>query len=119
MAFFIFPGQQTSTHLSSRRSRRGANHLTRVHLRKLRERYGATATAKSVLIRDDSVDHLRDQIFRELLTYMMENSAVVYPVFELILITKNLERTGDHATNIAEDVIYIYGGRPRRSASRR
>lgn len=86
LAFFIFPGQQTSTHLSSRRSRRGANHLTRVHLRKLRERYGATATAKSVLIRDDSVDHLRDQIFRELLTYMMENSAVVYPVFELNMV---------------------------------
>lgn len=67
--------------------------------------------AKSVLARDDAVDHLRDQIFRELLTYMMENSAVVYPAFELILITKNLERIGDHATNIAEDVIYMVAGR--------
>ena len=67
--------------------------------------------AKSVLIRDDEVDHLRDQIFRELLTYMMENSAVVFPAFELILITKNLERIGDHATNIAEDVIYMVAGR--------
>ncbi|MGC1936216.1 MAG: phosphate signaling complex protein PhoU, partial [Candidatus Acidiferrales bacterium] len=67
--------------------------------------------AKSVLVRDDEVDHLRDQIFRELLTYMMENSAVVFPAFELILITKNLERIGDHATNIAEDVIYMVAGR--------
>ena len=67
--------------------------------------------AKSVLIRDDEVDHLRDQIFRELLTYMMENSAVVFPAFELVLITKNLERIGDHATNIAEDVIYMVAGR--------
>lgn len=67
--------------------------------------------AKSVLLRDDEVDHLRDQIFRELLTYMMENSAVVFPAFELILITKNLERIGDHATNIAEDVIYMVAGR--------
>lgn len=67
--------------------------------------------AKSILMRDDLVDHLRDQIFRELLTYMMENSAVVYPAFELILVTKNLERIGDHATNIAEDVIYIVAGR--------
>jgi phosphate transport system protein len=67
--------------------------------------------AKSVLMRDDQVDHLRDQIFRELLTYMMENSAVVFPAFELILVTKNLERIGDHATNIAEDVIYIVAGR--------
>ncbi|MHB8755463.1 MAG: phosphate signaling complex protein PhoU [Candidatus Acidiferrales bacterium] len=67
--------------------------------------------AKSVLVRDDQVDNLRDQIFRELLTYMMENSAVVYPAFELVLITKNLERIGDHATNIAEDVIYMVAGR--------
>ena len=67
--------------------------------------------AKSVLVRDDQVDNLRDQIFRELLTYMMENSAVVYPAFELVLVTKNLERIGDHATNIAEDVIYMVAGR--------
>jgi phosphate transport system protein len=61
--------------------------------------------AKDVLVRDDQVDSLRDQIFRELLSYMMENSAVVFPAFELILVAKNLERIGDHATNIAEDVI--------------
>lgn len=67
--------------------------------------------AKSVLACDDEVDHLRDQMFRELLTYMMENSAVVFPAFELILVTKNLERIGDHATNIAEDVIYMVAGR--------
>ncbi len=67
--------------------------------------------AKSVLVCDDEVDHLRDQMFRELLTYMMENSAVVFPAFELILVTKNLERIGDHATNIAEDVIYMVAGR--------
>jgi len=67
--------------------------------------------AKSVLARDDQVDQTRDQIFRELLTYMMENSSVVFPAFELILVAKNLERIGDHATNIAEDVIYIVAGR--------
>src|SRR6202162_1898782 len=67
--------------------------------------------AKEVLVRDDQVDSLRDQIFRELLSYMMENSAVVFPAFELILVAKNLERIGDHATNIAEDVIYIVQGR--------
>lgn len=73
--------------------------------------HGDADLAKSVLVRDDEVDHLRDQIFRELLTYMMENSAVVFPAFELVLITKNLERIGDHATNIAEDVIYMVAGR--------
>ena len=67
--------------------------------------------ARSVLTRDDEVDHLRDQIFRELLTYMMENSAFIFPAFELILVTKNLERIGDHATNIAEDVIYMVAGK--------
>jgi phosphate transport system protein len=67
--------------------------------------------AQSVLQRDDQVDRLRDQLFRELLTYMMENSAVVFPSFELILVAKNLERIADHATNIAEDVIYFVAGR--------
>jgi phosphate transport system protein len=67
--------------------------------------------ARNVLVRDDLVDSLRNQIFRELLTYMMENSAVVYPAFELILVAKNLERIADHATNIGEDVIYMVVGR--------
>ncbi len=66
--------------------------------------------AKSVLTRDDQVDQLRDQIFRELLSYMMGDSSVVFPAFELILVAKNLERIGDHATNIAEDAIYIIAG---------
>jgi phosphate transport system protein len=66
--------------------------------------------AQSVLRRDDEVDLLRDQMFRELLTYMMGDSAVIFPAFELILVAKNLERIGDHATNIAEDVIYIVAG---------
>lgn len=66
--------------------------------------------AQSVLRRDDEVDRLRDQIFRELLTYMMGDSSVIFPAFELILVAKNLERIGDHATNIAEDVIYIVAG---------
>jgi phosphate transport system protein len=66
--------------------------------------------AQSVLRRDDEVDRLRDQIFRELLTYMMGDSSVIFAAFELILVAKNLERIGDHATNLAEDVIYIVAG---------
>jgi phosphate transport system protein len=66
--------------------------------------------ARGVLARDDQVDQLRDQIFRELLTYMMGDSSVVFPAFELVLVAKNLERIADHATNIAEDVIYIVAG---------
>src|SRR6266480_1122548 len=66
--------------------------------------------AQTVLATDDRVDNYRDQIFRELLTYMMGDSSVVFPAFELILVAKNLERIGDHATNIAEDVIYLVQG---------
>src|SRR5215475_6032989 len=66
--------------------------------------------ARSVLSRDDQVDHLRDQIYRELLSYMMGDSSVVFAAFELILVAQNLERIADHATNIAEDVIYMVAG---------
>src|SRR6202008_1315163 len=66
--------------------------------------------AQKVLATDDQVDHYRDQVFRELLTYMMGDSSLVFPAFELILVATNLERIGDHATNIAEDVIYIVQG---------
>ena len=72
---------------------------------------GDTDLARTVLTRDDIVDSLRDQIFRELLSYMMGDSSVVFPAFDLILVAKNLERIGDHATNIAEDVIYMVVGR--------
>jgi phosphate transport system protein len=73
--------------------------------------------ARKVLARDDEVDSLRDQIFRELLSYMMGDSAVVFSAFELILVAKNLERIGDHATNIAEDVIYMVAGSDVRHAA--
>src|ERR1700751_2075313 len=76
-----------------------------------------TDLAHKVLSMDDQVDHYRDQIFRELLTYMMGESSVVFPAFELILVAKNLERIGDHATNIAEDVIYIVQGQDIRPPS--
>ena len=72
--------------------------------------HGNVELARSVLVRDDQVDALRDQIFRELLSYMMGDSAVVFQAFELILVAKNLERVADHATNVAEDVIYIVAG---------
>lgn len=59
---------------------------------------------------DDAVDSLRDQVFRELLVYMMADTATIPRALALILISRNLERIADHATNIAEDVIYIVRG---------
>jgi phosphate transport system protein len=73
--------------------------------------------ARTILPRDDQVDALRNQIFRELLSYMMEDSSVIFQSFELILVAKNLERVGDHATNIAEDVIYMVAGSDVRHAA--
>lgn len=66
--------------------------------------------ARSVLSNDDVVDGLRDQIFRELLTYMMAGPSTIPIALDLILVSRHLERIADHSTNIAEDVIYIIKG---------
>ncbi|MFH1074030.1 MAG: phosphate signaling complex protein PhoU [Candidatus Firestonebacteria bacterium] len=66
--------------------------------------------AREVLIRDNQVDGLKDQIFRELLTYMLSETKHIPVALELILISRHLERIGDHATNIAEDVIFMVKG---------
>jgi phosphate transport system protein len=63
--------------------------------------------ARDVLRRDDEVDELKDQVFRELLTYMIADPGTIQRALSLILISRNLERIADHATNIAEDVIFI------------
>jgi len=63
--------------------------------------------ARSVLKRDDEVDDLKDQVFRELLTYMMADPGTIQRALALILISRNIERIADHATNIAEDVIFL------------
>jgi phosphate transport system protein len=63
--------------------------------------------ARDVLKRDDEVDNLKDQVFRELLTYMMADPGTIQRALALILISRNIERIADHATNIAEDVIFL------------
>ena len=65
------------------------------------------ALARSVLERDDEVDQLKDQNFRVLLTYMMADPGTIERALGLILVSRNLERIADHATNIAEDVIFL------------
>lgn len=66
-----------------------------------------TALAQSVYQRDSTVDALNDQIFRELLTYMMEDPGNITRAVHLMFISRHLERIADHATNIAEEVVYI------------
>jgi phosphate transport system protein len=69
------------------------------------------ALANHVLEEENKVDALRDQIFRVLLTYMMADPGTIQRALALILISRNLERVGDHATNVAEEVIYLVEGR--------
>ena len=66
-----------------------------------------TRLAQSVLERDDELDSLKSEVFRELLTYMLRDTTTVEPSLDLILVSRHLERIGDHATNVAEDVIFM------------
>ncbi len=75
------------------------------------------ALAEAVLAADDTLDALKTQIFRELLTYMLQNPATTEPALDLILISRHLERIGDHATNVAEDVIFILSAKDVRHTS--
>jgi phosphate transport system protein len=72
---------------------------------------GDAELAQNVCTRDDQVDKLNDQIFRELLTYMLEDASTIHRAVDLILIGRHLERIADHATNIGEDVIYMVRGK--------
>ena len=67
--------------------------------------------ATEVCESDDAVDGLYKQLFRELLTYMIEDPKTVSRALHLLLVSRNMERIADHATNIAEDVIYYVEGR--------
>jgi phosphate transport system protein len=66
-----------------------------------------TELARRVCAEDEEVDALKEQIFRELLTFMMEDARTIPRAIRLILISRFLERVADHATNIAEMVIYM------------
>jgi phosphate transport system protein len=76
------------------------------------------AKAMAVVERDAEVDELYTGLFRELVTYMLEDPRTISRCIDLMFIAKNLERIGDHATNIAEKIQYMMEGaqinRPRR-----
>jgi len=72
---------------------------------------GDDELAYRTILRDDTVDQLKDQIFRELLTFMMADPTTIPRAMDLILVSRHLERIGDHATNICEDVIFMVKGK--------
>ena len=72
---------------------------------------GDTDLATKVLVEDDFVDDLNRQIFRELLTFMMEDPNTISRGMKVLFISKYLERIADHATNIAEMVVFMVKGK--------
>lgn len=93
----------------------GLAHMARLvqeQLKSIIDALGAGDSAKAVEVwrSDQVVDDLYNALFRELITYMMEDPRNITPCTHLLFIAKNLERIGDHATNIAETVYYAVEG---------
>ena len=69
------------------------------------------ALGRAVGHADEHVDALHDSIFRTLLTYMMSDARIIAPALEFLLVSRNLERVGDLATNIGEHAVYVAEGK--------
>ena len=94
----------------------GVKHMTDLVARQLKaalDAYASRDAAKAVDVcgHDDEVDAMHTSLFRELLTYMMEDPRNITQCIHLLFCTKSLERVGDHATNIAEAAYYLETGR--------
>src|SRR5499427_8936978 len=89
-------------------------HLAQLLVKDVLDAYVARDADKaySVWIRDAELDEMYSSLFRELLTYMMEDPRSIGPCTHLLFIAKNIERIGDHATNIAENLYYLVNGAP-------
>lgn len=72
---------------------------------------GNVDLAREVCLRDDEVDQLNDSVFRIMLTVMAENNKAITSALQMMLVSRNLERVADLATNLGEDVIYIVEAR--------
>ena len=93
----------------------GLAHMSRLvqeHLKMVIDAIGESDTdkAEEVWRSDESVDEIYNALFRELVTYMMEDPRNITPCTHLLFIAKNLERIGDHATNVAETIYYAVKG---------
>ena len=73
--------------------------------------YAKPEQARQAIARDDDVDKINRQLHRELTSFMVEDPATITRCLNLMSVAHNLERIGDHATNIAEEVVYLYEGR--------
>ena len=102
-------------HYHPKRLAFGVEHLSTLALEQMKQVIDAYTqkdlqAAEEVRNRDDEVDAIYTSLFRELLTYMMEDARAITPCTHLLFMAKNLERIGDHATNIAENVWFLVHG---------
>lgn len=111
----------------SQKVRVGVEHLAELGLKQVKKVLDAYASrdvekAREVCAQDQEIDAVYTSLFRELLTYMMEDPRNITMCTHLLFCAKNLERIGDHATNIAETVFYLITGEqwvePRQSSTR-
>ncbi len=88
--------------------------LAQEQLKNVLDAYARNDAEKAMLVwrADEDIDALYNSIFRELLTYMMEDPRMIGPCTHLLFGTKNMERIGDHTTNIAENIYFLVHGRP-------
>lgn len=75
--------------------------------------------AREIPVRDEDVDNIYKQLFRELLTFMIEDPKTVTRALHLLMVARNYERIADHATNVAEDVVFLVEGKVVRHADSR
>ena len=99
----------------------GLAHMSRLvqeNLKTIIDAIGESDTEKAMQVwrSDEVIDEIYNALFRELITYMMEDPRNITPCTHLLFIAKNLERIGDHATNIAETVYYVVKGEPLQDA---
>ncbi len=90
-------------------------HMASLGLQMLKEALNAfvnhePAKARAIIPRDKQIDSLNKQLHRELASYMVERPSTISRCLHLMTISKSLERIGDHATNIAEEVVYLHEG---------
>ena len=96
---------------------RGVEHMTELVLTQIKDvldAYARRDVAKALQVwrGDEEVDAVNNSLFRELLTYMMEDPRNISVCIHLLFCAKNIERMGDHAANIAETIYYMVEGRP-------
>ncbi|MGA8156882.1 MAG: PhoU domain-containing protein, partial [Rhodoplanes sp.] len=100
----------------SQKVMRGVEHMAELVLAQIKDvldAYARRDAAKAIAVwrSDEGVDAVNNSLFRELLTYMMEDPRNIGICIHLLFCAKNIERMGDHATNIAETVYYMVEGR--------